>query len=192
MPRFKVQQKLQEAENVRLQQQARRKLLEFTQCFSNCPVQVTQLKGEKTSVHQQIIALQPLDCTYDRLCAITLAVALLPLHYGLLPVRRVVVVEGKGGRCRGRSSSTSSTRELGVSLMAGAVVVIVVAVAVVAGPAPVAAAVAAWLSLWVLVMLVIVSVAVAVEGANNSVTVSSCSWQLAIAAAAARGAASSM
>mmetsp|Transcript_60197 Transcript_60197/g.112468 ORF Transcript_60197/g.112468 Transcript_60197/m.112468 type:complete len:128 (+) Transcript_60197:46-429(+) len=37
---FKVQQKLQEAENVRLQQQ------------------VTQLKGEKTSVHQQIIALQ--------------------------------------------------------------------------------------------------------------------------------------
>ena len=125
MPRFKVQQKLQEAENVRLQQQARRKLLEFTQCFSNCPVQVTQLKGEKTSVHQQIIALQPLDCTYDRLCAITLAVALLPLHFGLLPVRVVVVVEGS--RCRGRSSSTSSTRELGVSLMAGAVVVIVVA-----------------------------------------------------------------
>ncbi|CAE8625852.1 unnamed protein product, partial [Polarella glacialis] len=37
---FKVQQKLQEAENVRLQQQ------------------VTQLKGEKTSIHQQIIALQ--------------------------------------------------------------------------------------------------------------------------------------
>merc|ERR1719163_1571518 len=37
---FKVQLKLQEAENVRLQQQ------------------VTQLKGEKTSIHQQIIALQ--------------------------------------------------------------------------------------------------------------------------------------
>merc|ERR1740129_1774143 len=37
---FKVQQKLQESENVRLQQQ------------------VTQLKGEKTSIHQQIIALQ--------------------------------------------------------------------------------------------------------------------------------------
>merc|ERR1719181_2413866 len=37
---FRVQLKLQEAENVRLQQQ------------------VTQLKGEKTSIHQQIIALQ--------------------------------------------------------------------------------------------------------------------------------------
>eukprot|EP00403_Amphidinium_massartii_P018251 CAMPEP_0178430692 /NCGR_PEP_ID=MMETSP0689_2-20121128/31453_1 /TAXON_ID=160604 /ORGANISM="Amphidinium massartii, Strain CS-259" /LENGTH=111 /DNA_ID=CAMNT_0020052561 /DNA_START=153 /DNA_END=488 /DNA_ORIENTATION=- len=37
---FRVAQKLQEAENVRLQQQ------------------VTQLKGEKTSIHQQIIALQ--------------------------------------------------------------------------------------------------------------------------------------
>eukprot|EP00930_Biecheleria_cincta_P000037 TRINITY_DN100083_c0_g1_i1.p1 TRINITY_DN100083_c0_g1~~TRINITY_DN100083_c0_g1_i1.p1 ORF type:complete len:125 (+),score=39.95 TRINITY_DN100083_c0_g1_i1:69-443(+) len=37
---FKVQQRMQEAENVRLQQQ------------------VTQLKGEKTSIHQQIIALQ--------------------------------------------------------------------------------------------------------------------------------------
>mmetsp|Transcript_78729 Transcript_78729/g.124315 ORF Transcript_78729/g.124315 Transcript_78729/m.124315 type:complete len:134 (-) Transcript_78729:167-568(-) len=37
---FDVQKKLQEAENVRLQQQ------------------VTQLKGEKTSIHQQIIALQ--------------------------------------------------------------------------------------------------------------------------------------
>lgn len=37
---FRVQMKMQEAENVRLQQQ------------------VTQLKGEKTSVHQQIIALQ--------------------------------------------------------------------------------------------------------------------------------------
>merc|ERR1712072_1498229 len=37
---FKVSQKLQEAENVRLQQQ------------------VTQLKGEKTSIHQQAIALQ--------------------------------------------------------------------------------------------------------------------------------------
>merc|ERR1719254_500892 len=37
---FGVQCKLQEAENVRLQQQ------------------VTQLKGEKTSIHQQIIALQ--------------------------------------------------------------------------------------------------------------------------------------
>mmetsp|Transcript_35210 Transcript_35210/g.79510 ORF Transcript_35210/g.79510 Transcript_35210/m.79510 type:complete len:130 (+) Transcript_35210:109-498(+) len=37
---FKAQAKLQEAENVRLQQQ------------------VTQLKGEKTSIHQQIIALQ--------------------------------------------------------------------------------------------------------------------------------------
>merc|ERR1712187_685300 len=37
---FRVQSKLQEAENVRLQQQ------------------VTQLKGEKTSIHQQIIALQ--------------------------------------------------------------------------------------------------------------------------------------
>eukprot|EP00928_Gymnodinium_smaydae_P078445 TRINITY_DN6242_c0_g1_i2.p2 TRINITY_DN6242_c0_g1~~TRINITY_DN6242_c0_g1_i2.p2 ORF type:complete len:129 (-),score=49.56 TRINITY_DN6242_c0_g1_i2:465-851(-) len=37
---FKVNKSLQEAENVRLQQQ------------------VTQLKGEKTSVHQQIIALQ--------------------------------------------------------------------------------------------------------------------------------------
>merc|ERR1740121_1799215 len=37
---FNVQAKLQEAENVRLQQQ------------------VTQLKGEKTSIHQQIIALQ--------------------------------------------------------------------------------------------------------------------------------------
>merc|ERR1719336_1850957 len=37
---FRVQLKLQEAENVRLQ------------------TQVTQLKGEKTSIHQQIIALQ--------------------------------------------------------------------------------------------------------------------------------------
>jgi len=37
---FRVQQRLQEAENVRLQQQ------------------VTTLKGEKTSIHQQIIALQ--------------------------------------------------------------------------------------------------------------------------------------
>merc|ERR1719331_3241712 len=37
---FRVQLKLQEAENVRLQQQ------------------VTQLKGEKTSIHQQVIALQ--------------------------------------------------------------------------------------------------------------------------------------
>merc|ERR1719152_862324 len=37
---FRVQGKLQDAENVRLQQQ------------------VTQLKGEKTSIHQQIIALQ--------------------------------------------------------------------------------------------------------------------------------------
>merc|ERR1719171_1951535 len=37
---FQVQQKLQESENVRLQQQ------------------VTTLKGEKTSIHQQIIALQ--------------------------------------------------------------------------------------------------------------------------------------
>merc|ERR1719316_1505766 len=37
---FRVQQKLQESENVRLQQQ------------------VTTLKGEKTSIHQQIIALQ--------------------------------------------------------------------------------------------------------------------------------------
>merc|ERR1719410_711844 len=37
---FRVQLKLQEAENVRLQQQ------------------ITQLKGEKTSIHQQIIALQ--------------------------------------------------------------------------------------------------------------------------------------
>merc|ERR1712139_154956 len=37
---FRVQLKLQEAENVRQQQQ------------------VTQLKGEKTSIHQQIIALQ--------------------------------------------------------------------------------------------------------------------------------------
>merc|ERR1712217_609464 len=37
---FKVQLKLQEAENLRLQSQ------------------VTQLKGEKTSIHQQIIALQ--------------------------------------------------------------------------------------------------------------------------------------
>jgi len=37
---FAVQRKLQEAENVRLQQQ------------------VTQLKGEKTSIHQQTIALQ--------------------------------------------------------------------------------------------------------------------------------------
>merc|ERR1719326_562304 len=37
---FKCQLKLQEAENVRLQHQ------------------VTQLKGEKTSIHQQIIALQ--------------------------------------------------------------------------------------------------------------------------------------
>merc|ERR1719487_19330 len=37
---FRVQQRLQDAENVRLQQQ------------------VTTLKGEKTSIHQQIIALQ--------------------------------------------------------------------------------------------------------------------------------------
>merc|ERR1719392_490587 len=37
---FRMTLKLQEAENVRLQQQ------------------VTQLKGEKTSIHQQIIALQ--------------------------------------------------------------------------------------------------------------------------------------
>lgn len=37
---FKVHQKVQESENVRLQQQ------------------VTQLKGEKTSIHQQIVALQ--------------------------------------------------------------------------------------------------------------------------------------